>query len=113
MTYRESIIPKAIEAYARMDRARRVSKMLFVNITQWTGGPKPITGVECFLGIDAAAVTAASEDDYCGTVAVLPHGDPVMLDLRSHGAAVIRENEEEKAAEEAMDKENQGRFNER
>ena len=110
MTYREGIIPKAAADYAKMDKARRISGMLFVNIAQWNGGPKPITGIEYFYGLDAAAVMAASEDDYCGTVAISPHNAPVMLDLRAHGEAVIRENEQEKAAEARLEREIRSRF---
>ncbi len=113
MTYRESIIPKAVEAYAKMDKARRVSKVLFIHISEWTGGPKPITGTEYFYNIDDAACRAADDEDYCGTVAVSPNSYPMMLDLRDHGYAIKQENDEYEAAERAWEKEKQERFNER
>ena len=113
MTYRESIIPKAIEAYANMLKERRVSKVLFINITEWTGGPQLITGTEYFYDIDKAAKRAIEDNDYCGTVAVPPRGDPVMLDLSFHGEVLLREDEQDKRDEEAHEREIRGRFNER
>lgn len=113
MTYDESIIPRAILDFIKMDKARKISKPMFVTLTEWSGGPKPLSYAINEANLDEAALEATTNEDYAGTVMIDTEGKATMLDLRAHGEAVMRENEADRILEIAHEQENRSRFNER
>lgn len=113
MTYRDSIIQKAIIAFIKMDSARKVSRPMFITLREWSGGPKVLSFASRAESLDEAALEAIENEDYAGTVLVDIDETATMLDLRAHGEAIMREREEEDQAERNLERENKSRFDRR
>lgn len=113
MTYDDTVIPKAAEAYAKMDKARKISKLMFVTLSEWSGGQRMIRDATLEASLDEAALESIRVQDYAGTVMIDIDGKATMLDLRAHGEALQRENETDRILEIAHEQENRRIFNER
>lgn len=111
--YRESIIQHAILDFIKMDKARKIHQPMFINLTEWIGGPRVIRDAVLEANLDEAALEAIEKQDYAGTIMVDLDGKATMLDLSAHGEALKRENEADRILEIAHEQEKWSRFNER
>lgn len=111
--YPDSVIAHAILDFIKMDKARKIHTPMFINLTEWIGGPRVIRDAVLEANLDEAALEAIEKQDYAGTVMIDLDGKATMLDLRAHGEALQRENETDRILEIAHEQEKWRRFNER
>ena len=95
-TYAETIIPKAVEAYAGWPDAQKLQDEMFANIIRGDVGLL----AEPFPHINDAAEDAIHDNGYLGTLHLVPGAAPVWLDLTDHGLALSVEREMDAAAED-------------
>lgn len=100
-TYRDNLIFHA--AQKALSRAAQLApgEKHFINLhRQGTALTVELTSTL----IDDAAEDAARDGGYAGTVMITEHGQPVMLDLREHGAGILNERKTEEVAEAAHER---------